>query len=98
MARIGKNQLVKLQKKYKTDEAIAQLYSISRQAVHQLRKKYGIAPVENKYLDRNNTICQLYRSGIPASRLSRKFKLSMTHIYRIIKAEGSAASEHPSFL
>jgi hypothetical protein len=48
MAKISKDQLVKLQKKYITDHAIGKLFGISRQAVHQLRNKYGIPPVEEK--------------------------------------------------
>jgi Mor family transcriptional regulator len=85
MARIGKNQLVKLQKKYHTDESIAQLYHISRQAVHQLRKKYALAPVDSKYLIRNQTIGDLYKNGTTAARLARKFRISITHVYRIVR-------------
>ena len=37
MAKINKSQLIKLQGKYVTDDAIGKLYGISRQAVHRLR-------------------------------------------------------------
>jgi len=49
MAKINKSQLIKLQSKYVTDDAIGKLYGISRQAVHQLRNAYGIPPVEEKH-------------------------------------------------
>ncbi|MBD3393748.1 MAG: helix-turn-helix domain-containing protein [Chitinivibrionales bacterium] len=86
MARIGKNQLVKLQKKYKTDEAIGRLYGISRQAVHQLRDKYGIAPVADRHGDRNAEIVKLYKQGMAGTRIARKLKLSVSQTYRVLNA------------
>ena len=86
MARIGKNRLIKLQKKYKTDEAIAKLYGLSRQAVHQLRNRYGIAPSVDKHKQRNENIIILYKQGMSVNKLAKMFKLSTTHIYRIIKS------------
>ncbi len=86
MARIGKNQLIKLQKRYKTDESIAKLYGLSRQAVHQLRNRYGIAPVIDKHKERNEEIISLYKQGMSVIKLAKMFKLSVTHIYRIIKS------------
>jgi len=77
MARISKSQLIKLQKKYQTDEAIGRLFGISRQAVHQLREKYDIDPISEKYVRRNQEIINLYLNGLSGSRLSRKFKLSL---------------------
>ena len=38
MPRITKSQLIKLQKKFKTDAAIGEQFGITRQAIHQLRK------------------------------------------------------------
>jgi len=85
MARIGKKQLISLQKKYKTDEAIAKLYGLSRQAIHQLRKKYNIVTISDKHHERNNQILTLYNSGVSVIKLSKKFNLSTTHVYRLIK-------------
>ena len=84
MARISKGQLDKLQKKYKTDEAIGKLFGISRQAVHQLRNKYGIAPVADKHQERNEEIIKLYGNGISGTKLAKKLKLSVSQTYRII--------------
>ena len=84
MARISKGQLEKLQKKYKTDEAIGTLFGISRQAVHQLRNKYDIAPVRDKHAARNAEILREYRRGISGIKLARKYKLSTSQAYRII--------------
>ena len=84
MPRISKNQLIKLQKKYKTDESIGELYGITRQAVHQLRVRYGLAPVADKHDDRNKDVVRQYESGIPGSRLARKYGLSLSQIYRIV--------------
>ena len=96
MARIGKNQLVKLQKKYKTDEAIGKLYGISRQAVHQLRQKYEIEPVADKHQQRDEAIVQLYKDGMAGTKIARKFKLSVSQTYRIIIAAGLPLAGSPS--
>ena len=92
MARIGKNQLEKLQKKYKTDEAIGKLYGISRQAVHQLRVKYGIAPIDEKNRGRDEEILRLFKSGVAGTKIARKFRLSVSQTYRIINGESGTHS------
>ncbi len=86
MARIGKNQLLKLQKKYRTDDAIGKLYGITRQAVHQLRVKYGIEPVPDKNKERDEEIARLYKQGVSGTKIARRFKLSVSQTYRIINA------------
>lgn len=84
MPRISKNQLIKLQKKYKTDESIGQLYGITRQAVHQLRVRYRLAPVTDKNDERNKEVIRQYESGISGAKLARKYGLSLSQIYRIV--------------
>jgi DNA-directed RNA polymerase specialized sigma subunit len=86
MARISKSQLLKLQKKYKTDESIGKLFGISRQAVHQLRTKYELTPVEDKYSKRNDEIVSLYMEGMAGARIAKRYKLSISQVYRIINA------------
>ena len=84
MARITKAQLIKLQKKLKTDAKIGEQFGISRQAVHQLRKKYGIESVIAKNVERNQKIVKAYNSGVSGTALAKKFKLSISQTYRII--------------
>ena len=84
MARISKNQLAKLQKKLKRDAAIGAEFGITRQAVHQLRKKYGIASVIEKNPERNKSILSMYKSGKTVSAIAKKFDLSISYTYRII--------------
>jgi len=84
MARISKAQLIKLQKKLKTDAKIGEQYGISRQAVHQLRKKYGIESVIAKNVERNQNIVKAYNAGTSGTALAKKFKLSISQTYRII--------------
>ena len=88
MARISRDQFLKLQRKYRTDEAIAKLYGISRQAVFKLRKRYGIAPVAGRQEHRNGEVARLYRSGQNATRIARRYRLSTVHVYRILRAQG----------
>ena len=89
MARIEKNQLIKLQSKYKTDEAIGRLYGISRQAVHQLRNKYGMPPIADRLSDRDDEIRKLYASGTTGARIAKKYKLSLSQVYRIVSPSAS---------
>jgi Mor family transcriptional regulator len=84
MARISKAQLIKLQKKMKTDAAIGEQFDITRQAVHQLRKKYGI---ESSIADnpiRNSKIVKMYQGGTSGTALAKKFNLSVSQTYRVI--------------
>lgn len=87
MARIGKNQLIQLQKKYKTDQAIAKLYGMTRQGIHRLRKKYRIPFVAEKHKERDITIINLHKEGMSVINLSKKYNLSVTQTYRIVKSD-----------
>ncbi|MDG5813608.1 helix-turn-helix domain-containing protein [Chitinispirillales bacterium ANBcel5] len=92
MRKISKAQLIKLQKKYKTDKAIGELFGITRQAVHQMRKKYDIGPVEDKYDSRNQEILKLYNEGMPGTKIAQKIKLSVSQTYRIISNASNSKS------
>ena len=93
MARISKSQLEKLQKKYKSDGAIGELFGISRQAVHQLRSRYGISPVAHKNRERDAEIANTYRNGLSGIKVAKRFKLSPSQAYRIIRAHGQGAAK-----
>jgi hypothetical protein len=93
MARIGKNQLVKLQNKYRTDAAIGSLYNISRQAVHQLRIKYDMPPVPSKRSDRNDEIRRAYAGGVTGVSLAKKYALSLSQVYRIVSKHSPKRSD-----
>ena len=84
MARISKADLVKLQKKLVTDAAIGEQFGITRQAVHQLRKKYGIEASLSNNPERNAEIVSLYDAGTPGTDIAKKYKLSISQTYRII--------------
>lgn len=84
MARISKTQLMKLQKKFRTDAAIGEQFGITRQAVHQLRKKYGIDSSLANNPERNAEIVKLYDNGTSGTALAKKYKLSISQTYRII--------------
>lgn len=86
MARISKEQLIKLQKKYRTDAKIGEQFGITRQAVHQLRKKYGIESMVTENVERNNAMIKLHAEGASGIALAKKFKLSVSQIYRILNA------------
>jgi len=93
MARVSKSQLVALQKKLTTDEAIGKKFGITRQAIHHLRKKYGIASSFAKNPVRNASIVSLYKKGKPGTSLAKKFGLSVSQTYRIIITTGKRSSK-----
>lgn len=84
MAKISKTQLIKLQKSLKTDAKIGEQYGITRQAIHQLRKKYGIESVIAKNAERNEKIVKAYKSGTSGTAIAKNFGLSISQAYRII--------------
>jgi hypothetical protein len=84
MAKITKSQLVKLQQKYKQDAAIGAQFGITRQAVHQLRKKYGIESLIEDNPKRNKDIISNYSTGKPVSVIAKKNDLSISYTYRIL--------------
>ena len=89
MARISKTELIRLQKKLVTDDAIGRKFKITRQAIHQLRKKYGIASSYAKNPERNAKMVALYKKGTSGLALAKKFELSVSQTFRILN-EGKA--------
>lgn len=85
MACISKTELIKLQKTLKTDAAIGEKFDISRQAVHQLRVKYGIDADRAKNKERNEKIKALYKKGQTGIAIAQGLDLSISQVYRIIK-------------
>jgi hypothetical protein len=101
MARISKTQLIKLQKQLKTDAAIGEQFGITRQAVHQLRKKYAVESSLADNPERNADIIEAYGKGASGTALAKKFKLSISQTYRIInetkkKTKKVAAKKAPA--
>jgi len=85
MACVNKKQLLKLQKTYKTDERIGKEFGVSRQAIHQLRAKYGIKPIRNHNKERDDKISGLYKKGATEIEIANKMGLSISQVYRVIK-------------
>jgi DNA invertase Pin-like site-specific DNA recombinase len=96
MPRLSKSELISLQKKLRTDQAIGEKFGITRQAIHQLRKKYGL---ESSYADnpeRNAKIIALYNKGASGLAIAKKTGLSISQTYRIIKEASGAPKKKPS--
>jgi Mor family transcriptional regulator len=88
MAKLSKSQLIALQKKLGTDQAIGDKVGVTRQAIHQLRNKYGIASLIAKNAERNKKILSIYKGGKTGTDISKKFDLSVSQTYRIISLAG----------
>jgi predicted esterase YcpF (UPF0227 family) len=93
MARITKAQLIKMQKEFKTDAKIGEQFKITRQAVHQLRKKYEIDSLIAKNSERNQKIIGSYTGGTSGTNLAKKFDLSVSQTYRIINEAQKSAKK-----
>lgn len=89
MAKVSKSQLIALQKKLTTDAAIGKKFGVTRQAIHQLRKKFGIDSSYAGNPDRNKKIAALYKKGTAGTAIAKKFGLSVSQAYRIINTAGS---------
>ena len=85
MALVSRLDLIRLQKSLRTDEAIGKKFKVTRQAVQQLRWKYGIKSRFAKHPQRNKEILSHFRSGIPATQIAKKFGLSAPQIYRLVR-------------
>lgn len=88
MAKISKQELIKLQKKLKTDAKIGEKFGITRQAVHQLRNKYGIESRTTENPARNKKIIALRKSGKSVEAIAKLFTLSIPQTYRILQESG----------
>jgi len=86
MPKISKAQFVKLQKKHTTDAAIGEALGVTRQAVHQLRKKLGVESSVADNSNRNAAIIEAYSGGMAGTAIAKKFKLSISQTYRVINA------------
>ncbi len=84
MARISRSQLIRLQSKLGTDEKIGKKFGITRQAVHQLRKRLGLVSRRVKNPERNARMVAMYNAGTPARELARRFGLSTSQTFRVI--------------
>jgi hypothetical protein len=88
MPTIPKSELLKLQKSLKTDQAIGRKYKVTRQAIHQLRKRYGIPAILGKNKERDAKILSLHKKGISVMGIAKKMVLSVSQTYRIIRTFG----------
>jgi DNA invertase Pin-like site-specific DNA recombinase len=88
MAKVSKSELIKLQKQLGTDEAIAKKFKVTRQAIHQLRNKYGIESRLVNNPERNEKIIALFKKGTSGTAIAIKFDMSISQTYRIINTIG----------
>ena len=93
MPRISKTELIKLQKKLVTDADIGEKFGITRQAVHQMRKAYGIPSSISDNPERNSKIIALYKKGTSGTAIAKKFGLSISQAYRVINDAGAGKNK-----
>jgi len=91
--RVTKARLIKLQKELVTDSAIGEALGITRQAVHQWRKKWGVDSTSTDNSVRNVGIVEAYKAGEAGTAIAKKFKLSISQTYRVINMAKEEAGE-----
>ena len=84
MPKISKSELIKLQKSLKTDAAIGEKFGVTRQAIHQIRVKFGIPSNLVKNDERNAKIIALFEKGFTGTAIAKKLNLSTSQSYRVI--------------
>jgi DNA invertase Pin-like site-specific DNA recombinase len=60
------------------------MFGITRQAVHQLRVKYGIESSRSKNDERNEKIVRLYKKGKTGMKIAEEMDISVSQVYRVI--------------
>jgi hypothetical protein len=88
MALVSKTELIKLQKQLVTDGAIGKKLKVTRQRIHQLRNRYGIASSYAGNPERNEEVIVLYKKGLSGTAIVKKFDLSISRIYRVLNDAG----------
>lgn len=79
--------ILEIQDELVTDENIGKYLGITRQAVYWFRKNHGIRPVKNKHLARDASIRQLRKDGKTLKSISMSLGMSISQVYRILKAQ-----------
>jgi hypothetical protein len=87
MALASKSELVHLQNTLKTDQAIAKKFGVTRQAIHQLREKYGIPSRRALIPGRDKKVAALYKHGATGIEIAKKIGLSVSQTYRILSSK-----------
>lgn len=98
MALVGKAELIRLQKLLGTDQAIGDRFNVTRVAIYQLRKKYGITSRRAENAQRNEKIVAMYKSGKTGDEVAKEFGLSHSQAYLIINSKsGKRPTKTPPF-
>ena len=70
-------------KKKETDEIIGMRLGISRQAVYQFRKRFGLSRVQGRKLERNKEMLRMSREGCRLRVIAEKFDLTISTAGRV---------------
>jgi len=93
---ITKFQLATLQKEHGSDQNIGANIGITRQAVHHLRKKFGLPSLRANSGERNRIIMVAYEKGKTGIEIGQKLGMSSSQIYRIIRSESKRTGIDPA--
>ena len=80
---LPKEELFELQKLFFSDARIASKLGVSRQYIGSLRKKYDMPSTKTNINSRNKSIAFEFTCRNNVRRISRKYNLSESHLYKI---------------
>lgn len=87
LSELSSEEFLNLQKNFPTDEEIGDHFGVTRQAVHQMRKKLGIDSIRGNVGERDMCIRLDYSNGTSAPDLCKKYSLSQSQVYRILRED-----------
>ena len=85
LSKLSRNDFLTLRKTFKSDAKLAEKLSCTRQYIARLRKKFGIPNTRSNIQERNEEILMSYKSMDSGIDIAKKFRLSISQIYKIIR-------------
>jgi hypothetical protein len=83
LADVTKEEFAKLRKTLGSDNNIARLFGVTRQAVFSLRANLGIPPnrTPDSLAERNKLINKDFKKGIAVPVIAKKYKITKVYAY-----------------
>lgn len=95
LSKMGKNQIEFLLKD-NNDPTVAKQFGITRQAVYNIRKKFGIPSSKSKASDKKQRIIELRNEGLSVTKVSSVCNVSQSYVYKVLKEAFNAQKRENS--
>ncbi len=95
--RFTEKELLRLQKKFKTDRAIGKKLGLKDSCVYSWRHKYGIPAIVPNNIKRNSKIISMAKRGMTGTAISKKIGVSVNQTCKIIRIGGIKLKKGPPY-